>query len=145
MLDKLLKYSNNNSLYINKIIPNAKPCIGLYTNEIKAIAKEMVKEEKYSFFQEKHEVFEEDMIHGFMIGYIKDWDYAFEEFKKYINLNHDIIYITYAGISVEEQERLLSEINNFKGFKQIIVQKCSATNACFSGRGTIGMAVYVEK
>ena len=66
-------------------------------------------------------------------------------FKKYINLNHDIIYITYAGISVEEQERLLSEINNFKGFKQIIVQKCSATNACFSGRGTIGMAVYVEK
>ena len=86
MLDKLLKYSNNNSLYINKIIPNAKPCIGLYTNEIKAIAKEMVKEEKYSFFREKHEIFEEDMIHGFMIGYIKDWDYAFEEFKKYINL-----------------------------------------------------------
>ena len=57
MLDKLLKYSNNNSLYINKIIPNAKPCIGLYTNEIKA----MRMGKKLQFITENGDLYEAEL------------------------------------------------------------------------------------
>ena len=61
------------------------------------------------------------------------------------NVNGDIVYITHAGISVEEQERVLNEVKSYHKFKQIVVQKSCVTNACFSGKGTVGIAVYVEK
>ena len=65
--------------------------------------------------------------------------------KRQKNYNHDIIYVTFAGIPVEDQDKLMKELEAFKNFKQVIVQKSSATNTCFAGRGTISVAVYVEK
>lgn len=57
----------------------------------------------------------------------------------------DIIYITHAGLSVKQQEILQKEILKCVRFEKVVMQKCSVTNACFSGFGTVGIAFVVEK
>ena len=57
----------------------------------------------------------------------------------------DIVYITYAGLSLKEQEELLKELKRICEFDIVILQKCSVTNACFSGLGTIGISYAKDR
>ena len=58
---------------------------------------------------------------------------------------YDIVLITHAGLSVEQQEILYEEVYRTGKFKKIIIQNCSVTNACFSGVGTVGIAYAIER
>lgn len=57
----------------------------------------------------------------------------------------DIVFITHAGLTVEQQEALYEEVRKTGRFKRIEMQNSSVTNACFSGMGTIGIAFAVER
>lgn len=77
-------------------------------------------------------------------------DISQRRFVKYvINLRrkkiYDIVFITHAGLSVEQQEMIYDEINKTGKFKKIVMQSCSVTNACFSGIGTLGIAYAIER
>lgn len=87
MLAELIPYVNEgNAKFTSKLIPNAKPCLGLYTKDLKAIAKQMALEERYSFFDEKHEYHDEDMIHVLMLTYIKEYEVMLKYLKQTIPL-----------------------------------------------------------
>ena len=58
---------------------------------------------------------------------------------------NDIVYITHAGLSIQQQEQILQEIKKYADFERVIIQKCCVTNACFSGLGTIGIAFMNER
>lgn len=58
---------------------------------------------------------------------------------------NDIIYITHAGLSVQEQEMIISDIKKYTNFERVVMQKCSVTNATFSGLGTLGVAYVSER
>ena len=45
---------------------------GIRLPELRKIAKKIVKEKRYDFFNEQHESFEELTIHAYAIGYLKE-------------------------------------------------------------------------
>lgn len=58
---------------------------GVSVKELRKIAKQIAKENKEDFFNEKHESFEEIMIHAFAIGYLKkDINYCLKLVKEFI-------------------------------------------------------------
>lgn len=59
-------------------------------------------------------------------------------------INKDIIFITHAGCSVEQQELIRREVLRCIPFKQVIMQRASVSIVCNSGIGTFGMAYYVN-
>lgn len=79
MLEELKSLINEkNSSFSKKLIPGAKPCMGAYTADIKRIAKNFVDENKLDFLNQQHQYHEEDMLHVFMLTYIKDADLAYK-------------------------------------------------------------------
>lgn len=87
MLEELRKYKKDNiMLYTKKVIPGCKPCIGVKASNLKMLAKEMVKNNKFDFFNEKHELYEEDIIHAYMIGHIKDYEFVKKCLRNYVPL-----------------------------------------------------------
>ncbi|MDE5932719.1 MAG: DegV family EDD domain-containing protein, partial [Lachnospiraceae bacterium] len=58
-------------------------------------------------------------------------------------ISTDIIYITHAGCSVEQQELLRHEVLRYIPFQRVIMQRASVSIACNSGIGTIGIAYYL--
>lgn len=87
MLDKLKPFINEkNKEFTSKLIPKSKPCLGLYTKDLKNIAKEMILKENYSFFDENHQYHDEDMVHVLMLTYIKDYELMLKYLKKTIPL-----------------------------------------------------------
>ena len=59
-------------------------------------------------------------------------------------INKDIIFITHAGCSVEQQDLIRREVLRCIPFKQVIMQRASVSIVCNSGIGTFGMAYYVN-
>lgn len=59
-------------------------------------------------------------------------------------INPDIIFITHAGCSVEQQELIRHEILRCIPFQRVIMQRTSVSIACNAGIGTFGMAYYVN-
>ena len=57
-------------------------------------------------------------------------------------ISTDVVYITYVGCSVKEQERIQQEVLKCVPFQKVIMQKASFSNACNAGMGTIGIAYY---
>lgn len=57
-------------------------------------------------------------------------------------INHDIIFISHAGCSVEQQELIRKEVLRCVPFDRVIMQRTSVTLACNSGIGTFGFAYY---
>ena len=49
-----------------------KNCYGVRLPELRKIAKIIVKEKRYDFFEEEHNTFEELTIHAYAIGYLKE-------------------------------------------------------------------------
>ena len=53
-------------------------------------------------------------------------------------IDYNIIYISHGAISLESQ--IMDEINQRGRFKNILVECCSVSNACYAGLGTIAVA-----
>lgn len=60
-------------------------------------------------------------------------------------INAEVIFITYVGCSVKQQELIREEILKRIPFKRVIIQKASFANACNSGMLTIGISYYKLK
>ena len=71
-----------------RIIPTVDPksIIGVRTPELRAIAKEMLKEGDYSDFLKAlpHGYFEENQLHAFIISGIKDMDVCMKELEIFL-------------------------------------------------------------
>ncbi|MGM9970583.1 MAG: DNA alkylation repair protein [Anaeroplasma sp.] len=75
MIEDLNAYVSDNIIaYNNRVIPNSKPSLGIKASILKEIAKKYAREKEYTIFNELHIFHEEDMIHAYMIGYIKNID-----------------------------------------------------------------------
>ena len=59
-------------------------------------------------------------------------------------INPEIIFITHAGCSVEQQQLIRAEVLCCISFRQVVMQRTSVSIACNSGIGTFGMAYYVN-
>lgn len=57
-------------------------------------------------------------------------------------INTDVVFLTHAGCSVEQQELIRHEVLRCVPFKRVIMQRTSVSIACNSGIGTFGMAYY---
>ena len=55
-------------------------------------------------------------------------------------IDYNIIYISHAAISLESQKQLMDEIKQRGGFKNVLLECCSVSNACYAGLGTIAVA-----
>ncbi len=88
-MEELLESLGNfkNAIFTNKIIKTDKKVYGLYTDDMKKIAKKMVNDNKLFFLDEIHNSYEEDMIHIFMLTFIKDYNLV----KKYLQKTIPII------------------------------------------------------
>ena len=63
-----------------------EPSFGVKIPELRKIAKEIIKGDYKAFLkQNKHKYYEEIILHGLIIGYIKDLNEAISELNKYIN------------------------------------------------------------
>ncbi len=61
------------------------------------------------------------------------------------NINRDIVYITHAGCTLEEQREVVAEVQRCVPFKRVILQKASASDACNAGFGSIGISYYMKE
>lgn len=59
-------------------------------------------------------------------------------------INTDVIFISQAGCSVEQQNIIRSEVMRCIPFKQVIMQRASVSTACSSGMEAFGFAYYVK-
>lgn len=59
-------------------------------------------------------------------------------------INTDIVFVSHAGCSVEQQELIRREILRCVPFKRVIMQRASVSIACNSGIGTFGLAYYIN-
>lgn len=84
VLDELKKYQEEDlQKFSNSLIPNSN-ILGVRNPILKDIAKRMVKEECFSFFDEEHYYHEEFMIHAFMLIYIKDKELVYKEIDRFV-------------------------------------------------------------
>jgi DegV family protein with EDD domain len=60
-------------------------------------------------------------------------------------INTDIIYITYVGLSVRQQEMIKKEVLRKVPFERVIMQKSSVSVASNGGVGALGIAYYLKK
>jgi len=66
-------------------------------------------------------------------------------FRKKKAINKDVVFITYVGCSVKEQEWIKREILKYVPFENVIIQKTSFTTACNVGMKSIGISYYLNK
>lgn len=59
-------------------------------------------------------------------------------------INRDIVFISHAGCSVEQQELIRREVLRCIPFERVIMQRTSVSIACNSGIGTFGLAYYID-
>lgn len=60
--------------------------------------------------------------------------------KENRKIDYNNIYVSHAAISLESQKQIIDEIKLRGSFKNIWVECCSVSNACYSGLGTIAVA-----
>lgn len=85
MLEELTAYANEkNKAFTERIVPNCKPALGVYTKDLKRIAKAMVKANRWEFLDEPHTCYEEEMVHIYMIAYCEEYDLMLKRLKSVI-------------------------------------------------------------
>lgn len=99
-----LKYKEFHS----KLIMNDK-LIGVRTPELKRIAKKLARSNYEEFFKEnRHELYEENLVHGLVLGYLKlefdDLKHFVEEFLPYID-NWAVCDMTVANLKVYKKNK----------------------------------------
>ncbi len=62
--------------------------------------------------------------------------------RKKRKISKEVVFITYVGCSVKQQELIKREVLKCVPFKRVIMQKASFSVACNSGMQTIGVAYY---
>ncbi len=71
-----------------KLIPTVDPkrVIGVKTPELRDLAKELIKSGEYSGFLDElpHRYFDEDQLHAFIIGELRDFDEALFEVERFL-------------------------------------------------------------
>ncbi len=75
-----LKYKEFNK----KIISNEKYIIGVRTNDLKLIAKELVLNNELDYLNLPHKYHEEKMIYMFMLSYIKDYKLVYDKLASFV-------------------------------------------------------------
>lgn len=70
--------------------------------------------------------------------------YIKNELKNKNKIDKRILFITYAGCSIKQLEKIKIEVDKYVKFEKIIIQKCSATISSNAGIGTVGLA-YIKK
>lgn len=85
-------------------------------------------------------------IHGFYLGNMESY------YKKYIrqllknkSIDTRIMFVNYAGISVEMQNKILEEIAKYNKIDKVIMQQSSATISSNCGFGTFGLCFIQKK
>lgn len=85
MLESLMEYANEkNKAFTERIIPNCKPCLGVYTKDLKRLAKMMIKENRWDFLDQSHIYYDEEMVHIYMIAYCRDYDFMMKHLRSII-------------------------------------------------------------
>lgn len=60
------------------------------------------------------------------------------------HIDSEVIYIAQAGISVKEQEFVVSEVQKSINFERMILQGASVSNTSIGGVGTVGIAYFLR-
>ncbi len=83
-------------------------------------------------------------IRGFHIGDIDSSRKHFirNHLRKRRKINKGVVFITYTGCSVREQEMIQEEVKKKVDFHKVILRRCSLSCACNGGLGSIGLAYY---
>ncbi len=113
----LLKLSDKEyALFTVKLIPGIDPdsVIGVRIPELRKLAKDIYKENKYNTFIKSlpHKYHEENLLHGFIIEQIKDFDLcvkAIEDFLPYID-NWAVCDSVSPKVFAKNKSRLLEHI-----------------------------------
>ena len=81
-----------------------------------------------------------------MMGYVRNTPDQFVHTclttKK--NINTDRLYVTFSGCSPDKRKHILSEIEKYSDFDEIIVNKASGATFCNSGPDAFGLAYELE-
>ena len=117
VLDELKKYQDDeykkftSALKVNNLLGVRNPIL-------KNIAKEMVKNNDYvSFLNEKHKYHEENMIHMYILSFIKDKEYVYNELDKFVpNLDNWAVCDSLLNIKLIDKNRdyFYSLVNKYK-------------------------------
>lgn len=139
---QLLTYKTEESYkkFSEKIINSNYPLLGLRTDIIKKIAKENV--DKYQdYFLEEHYYYEEYMIHGMMIGYLK------KDFDLIIQLIDDYIKLINSWALCDSVVSNLKIINkNYKNYYNKIIEYANSESEFTSRFGyCVLLCYYINK
>ncbi len=63
-------------------------------------------------------------------------------FRNKKRIRRDIVFITYVGCNLWQQEYIKREIQKCIPFKRVIMQKASFSNACMTGMESVGIAYF---
>ena len=117
VLDELKKYQDDeykkftSALKVNNLLGVRNPIL-------KNIAKEMVKNSDYvSFLNEKHTYHEENMIHMYILSFIKDKEFVYNELDKFVpNLDNWAVCDSLLNIKLIDKNRdyFYSLVNKYK-------------------------------
>lgn len=117
VLDELKKYQDDeykkftSALKVNNLLGVRNPIL-------KNIAKEMVKNNDYlSFLNESHKYHEENMIHMYILSFIKDKKFVYNELDKFVpNLDNWAVCDSLLNIKLIDKNRdyFYSLINKYK-------------------------------
>lgn len=117
VLDELKKYQDDeykkftSALKVNNLLGVRNPIL-------KNIAKEMVKNNDYvSFLNEKHTYHEENMIHMYILSFVKDKEFVYNELDKFVpNLDNWAVCDSLLNIKLIDKNRdyFYSLVNKYK-------------------------------
>jgi DegV family protein with EDD domain len=87
------------------------------------------------------------VISGGYVGNLqKSWaQFIGSQLRNKRKINTDIVFITYVGLSVEQQEFVKNEVLKHVHFDRVILQKAAFSLACNAGMYTIGICYYKKE
>lgn len=108
-IDKLFELQDLKYKEFNSKIVGSSNLIGVRTPEIKRLAKQIANKNYIEFFKEnKHEYYEDTLIHGLILGYIKlefnDLKIFIDEFLPYID-NWAVCDITVSNLKIFKKKK----------------------------------------
>lgn len=130
------------ALFQAKLIPNVPPesIIGVRLPDVRKLAKELLKEGGYEAFLKElpHRYFDENMLHGILISFIKDFASCMEETERFLPYidNWAVCDSMSPKIFAKHREKLLTKIGEWTGSEH--------TYTCRFGLGML-MAHFLDE
>ena len=118
--DELFKYQDlKYQPFMAKLLPNIdnKTIIGVKNPQVKNIAKELINNNNYQEFLKNipHKYYEENILHGYLISLLKDYDTVIEElniFLPYVD-NWGVCDIISPQVFKKNHNKLITEIKKW--------------------------------